>query len=73
VSGLPGVLVAEQPHYLPWIDFYEQVARAGTLLILDNVQWLRRGWQRRGPGAPPANGPPPPPAEPGCPLPTIPL
>ena len=41
------VLVAEQPHYLPWLDFYEQAARADVLLILDHVQWLRRGWQRR--------------------------
>ncbi|RKI32421.1 hypothetical protein D7Y27_36075, partial [Corallococcus sp. AB004] len=43
MSGHPGVLVAEQPHYLPWVDFYEQVARAGTLVVLDDVQWLRRG------------------------------
>ncbi|XXF74967.1 WbqC family protein [Myxococcaceae bacterium GXIMD 01537] len=73
MSGIPGVLVAEQPHYLPWVDFYEQVARAGTLLVLDNVQWLRRGWQRRTRVALPANVPLPPPTEPGYQWLTVPL
>jgi hypothetical protein len=73
VSGTPGVLVAEQPHYLPWLDFYEQVARASTLLILDNVQWLRRGWQRRARVALPHHVPTPPPTEPGYQWLTIPL
>lgn len=73
MSGTPGVLVAEQPHYLPWLDFYEQVARSGTLLILDNVQWLRRGWQRRARVALPPNVPLPPATEPGYQWLTIPL
>ncbi len=73
VRGSPGVLVAEQPHYLPWLDFYEQVARAGTLLILDNVQWLRRGWQRRTRVALAHHVPVPPPSEPGFQWLTIPL
>jgi hypothetical protein len=73
VSGTPGVLVAEQPHYLPWLDFYEQVARSSTLLILDNVQWLRRGWQRRARVALPHHVPIPPPTEPGYQWLTIPL
>jgi hypothetical protein len=73
VAGIPGVLVAEQPHYLPWVDFYEQVARAGTLLVLDNVQWLRRGWQRRTRVALPANVPIPPATEPGFQWLSIPL
>ncbi|NTX52911.1 WbqC family protein [Myxococcus llanfairpwllgwyngyllgogerychwyrndrobwllllantysiliogogogochensis] len=73
MSGSPGVVVAEQPHYLPWVDFYEQVARAGTLLVLDNVQWLRRGWQRRTRVALPANVPTPPPTEPGFQWLSIPL
>ena len=73
VTGTPGVLVAEQPHYLPWLDFYEQVARAGTLLILDNVQWLRRGWQRRTRVALPHHVPTPEPSEPGFQWLTIPL
>jgi hypothetical protein len=73
VPGIPGILVAEQPHYLPWVDFYEQVARAGTLLVLDNVQWLRRGWQRRTRVALPAGVPTPPPTEPGFQWLSIPL
>ncbi len=73
MSGTPVVLVAEQPHYLPWLDFYEQVARAGVLLVLDNVQWLRRGWQRRTRVALPHHLPTPPPTEPGYQWLTIPL
>ncbi|WP_224240830.1 WbqC family protein [Hyalangium gracile] len=73
VSATPGVLVAEQPHYLPWLDFYEQVARASTLLILDNVQWLRRGWQRRTRVALPHHVPTPSPSEPGFQWLSIPL
>jgi hypothetical protein len=68
-----GVLVAEQPHYLPWLDFYEQVARADTLLVLDNVQWLRRGWQRRTRVALPPGVPLPSPSEPAFQWLTIPL
>ena len=73
VSGTPLVLVAEQPHYLPWLDFYEQVARSRILLILDNVQWLRRGWQRRTRVALPHNVPTPGPTEPGFQWLTLPL
>ncbi len=73
MSGTPGVLVAEQPHYLPWLDFYEQVARADTLLVLDNVQWLRRGWQRRTRVALPHHLPTPAPSEPGFQWLSIPL
>ncbi|WP_375744875.1 WbqC family protein [Corallococcus interemptor] len=73
MSGHPGVLVAEQPHYLPWVDFYEQVARAGTLVVLDDVQWLRRGWQRRTRVALPHGVPTPPPSEPGFQWLSIPL
>jgi hypothetical protein len=73
VNEASGVLVAEQPHYLPWVDFYEQVARAQVLLVLDNVQWLRRGWQRRARVALPGSVPLPPPGEPGWQWLTIPL
>ncbi len=68
-----GVLIAEQPHYLPWLDFYEQVARADTVLVLDNVQWLRRGWQRRARVGLPPGVPLPAPSEPAFQWLTIPL
>ena len=73
MSAPSGVLVAEQPHYLPWLDFYEQVARSDTLVVLDNVQWLRRGWQRRTRVALPVGTPLPPPTEPAFQWLTIPL
>ncbi|MDC0707728.1 WbqC family protein [Stigmatella sp. ncwal1] len=73
MSGTPGVVVAEQPHYLPWLDFYEQLARAHTLVVLDNVQWLRRGWQRRARVALPHHVPTPSATEPGFQWLTVPL
>jgi len=73
VSEPSGVLVAEQPHYLPWLDFYEQVARSDTLVVLDDVQWLRRGWQRRTRVALPVGTPLPAPSEPAFQWMTIPL
>jgi hypothetical protein len=73
VSAPSGVLIAEQPHYLPWLDFYEQVARSNTLLVLDDVQWLRRGWQRRTRVGLPPGVPLPPPGEPAFQWLTIPL
>lgn len=72
-TGIPGVVMAEQPHYLPWIDFYELLARSGHIVVLDDVQWLRRGWQRRARVALPLGTPIPPATEPGFQWLTIPL
>ena len=58
------IVVAEQPHYLPWLDFYEEAARANVLVVLDDVQWIRRGWQRRTRIALPPGAPLPAPPEP---------
>src|SRR4051812_4407083 len=41
------VAVCQQPNYFPWLGYLEQCARADTLIVLDSVQWIRRGWQHR--------------------------
>lgn len=41
------VVVIQQPNYLPFLHYIEQLARADQVILLDDVQWLRAGWQRR--------------------------
>lgn len=52
-----GVRVAvHQPHYLPWLGFLDKLDRCDLFVVLDTVQFERRGWQNRnyvaGRGAP---------------------
>lgn len=39
--------VCQQPNYFPWLGYLEQCARADVLVVLDSVQWMRRGMQHR--------------------------
>jgi hypothetical protein len=39
--------VVTQPTYLPWLGYFEQIARADVLVFLDTVQFERRSWQNR--------------------------
>ena len=41
------IVVCQQPNYFPWLGYLEQCARADQLIILDSVQWMRRGLQHR--------------------------
>ena len=42
------MLVAiHQPHYLPWLDYIDKVARADCFVFLDTVNFTRGGWQNR--------------------------
>lgn len=41
------IVVCQQPNYFPWLGYLEQCARADTLVLLDSVQWIKRGWQHR--------------------------
>ncbi|WP_026122888.1 WbqC family protein [Nocardiopsis halotolerans] len=36
-----------QPHYLPWLGLLDKIDRSDRFVILDNVQFERRGWQNR--------------------------
>lgn len=39
--------VIAQPTYLPWMGFFEQIARADVYVFLDTVQFERQSWQTR--------------------------
>ena len=36
-----------QPHYLPWIGYFEMIDRVDTFVFLDDVQFVKREWQNR--------------------------
>jgi WbqC-like protein family len=36
-----------QPNYLPWLGFFAKTLRSDVLVILDNVQYERRGYTNR--------------------------
>ncbi len=36
-----------QPDFLPWLGFYDRWARCDLLVLLDDGQFLRRGWHHR--------------------------
>lgn len=40
-------LAVLQPGYLPWLGFFEQVKRASTFVIYDDVQFDKNGWRNR--------------------------
>jgi len=40
-------VVITQPTYLPWLGYFEQMARADKFIFLDSVQFERRSWQCR--------------------------
>ncbi len=42
------MLVAiHQLHYLPWLRYFEKIARADVFVVLDNIQYNKNGWQNR--------------------------
>lgn len=36
-----------QPHYLPWLRYFEKIARCDVFIVLDTVQFNKNGWQNR--------------------------
>jgi hypothetical protein len=36
-----------QPHYLPWLGLLDKIDRCDLFVVLDHVQFERRGWQHR--------------------------
>nr|WP_179829787.1 WbqC family protein [Nocardiopsis aegyptia] len=36
-----------QPHYLPWLGLIDKIDRSDHFVVLDTVQYERRGWQNR--------------------------
>lgn len=42
----PTVVIA-QPTYVPWMGYFEQIARADIFVVLDSVQFEKKSWQSR--------------------------
>ena len=36
-----------QPHYLPWLGYFEMIDRVDLFVFLDDVQFSKNGWQNR--------------------------
>lgn len=41
------VAVIAQPTYLPWLGYFELIARADVMILLDTVQFEKQSWQCR--------------------------
>ena len=41
------LLAAHQPQYLPWLGFFDKIARADVFVLLDDVQFKKNEWQNR--------------------------
>lgn len=39
--------VITQPTYLPWLGYFEQIAKSDVFIFLDTVQFVRRSWHSR--------------------------
>lgn len=49
VTGTPRerVVVIHQPDFAPWLGFFHRLAACDCFVVLDDVQFLRRGWHHR--------------------------
>ena len=36
-----------QLHYLPWLRYFDKIARCDVFVVLDNIQYNKNGWQNR--------------------------
>lgn len=36
-----------QPHYLPWLGYFEMIDRVDLFVFLDDVQFIKREWKNR--------------------------
>ena len=36
-----------QPDFIPWLGFFDRLVQSDVFIILDDVQFIRRGWQNR--------------------------
>lgn len=41
------LVTIHQPDFLPWLGFFDRWQKSDLYVVLDDVQFLRRGWQHR--------------------------
>ncbi len=41
------IVGAHQSHYLPWLRYFEKIARCDAFIVLDDIQYSKNGWQNR--------------------------
>lgn len=41
------IVTIHQPDFIPWLGFFERWKKSDIFIILDDVQFLRRGWHHR--------------------------
>src|SRR5436190_10333101 len=41
------LIAIHQPHYLPWLRYFEKIARSDIFIVLDDVQYEKNGFQNR--------------------------
>ena len=41
------IIVIHQPDLIPWIGFFDRLIKSDIFVVLDNVQYIRRGWHHR--------------------------
>ncbi len=41
------VITIHQPDFLPWLGFFDRWSKSDLYIILDDVQFLRKGWHNR--------------------------
>ena len=41
------IVTIHQPDFLPWLGFFDRWEKSDLYIVLDDVQFIRRGWQHR--------------------------
>lgn len=41
------IVAIHQPHYLPWLRYFEKIVRSDAFIVLDDVQYEKNGYQNR--------------------------
>ncbi|HKI81196.1 MAG TPA: WbqC family protein, partial [Pseudodesulfovibrio sp.] len=41
------VVTIHQPDFIPWLGFFDRWSRSDVYVVLDTVQFIRRGWHHR--------------------------